>query len=530
MPVLNLDGDARGAVQATNQFTEAVKKTGKAFDETAAAAKKLENEAGKIVRENETSQERYNRKVEQLGKLFVAGKLSLEQMDRALARYRSELEQVEPVQEKVFGSSALEQAKSYLGGIASVTTALSAFRSEWNAIAERQRAVTQTQLDSAGARDLLKQNIFGLPDDQRKAIISQADAIGESTKLPQKTIDVAIANTVSSRGGDAKEAARFVEFATRFTRDPNAIGEMAGSLGDIANAIATNDPQQALGFLTTTMQRGRPTDLRQVATNLPKLTQAVRGYGGDPRYGAGLFAGLTVGSADTQGDISRTAGIRLSGAVGEFFEGTKTTGFDNQLNTLLKDPQLAQKFLDKNSFEAGATPAIRALLLDRDSAARKAFESTVVALGNPDDQRAAGARGIEFMAGGKLASTRRADELVASRMERYQLNSDAMFAPERREEIKELVRATTGQPAFFNTPQFAARTGPTLSLEEAVSELTWALKNKAEPHNLGYDAEAQRQATQLLQELIELQKEQLRATQSLDNKTSSVPIRMGRQE
>ena len=91
MPTLRLDGDASGAVKATSELNKKVKEVAKSFDLTAREAKKLETAAAQIVRANEGPQDRYNRKVAELSKLFVAGKLSVEQMDRALARRSTNL-------------------------------------------------------------------------------------------------------------------------------------------------------------------------------------------------------------------------------------------------------------------------------------------------------------------------------------------------------------------------------------------------------------------------------------------------------
>jgi len=157
MPKLILDGDAKGAVKAHGELTESQKRTkegidqiGKAAWEThrkmtewareqkkemssaAAESKRMGDEARKIILDNEGPQERYNRKVGELSRLFVAGKLSLEQMDAALKRYRGELTSVVPAQESAFGASALSSATGYFtslfGPAALVTGAIQILR------------------------------------------------------------------------------------------------------------------------------------------------------------------------------------------------------------------------------------------------------------------------------------------------------------------------------------------------------------------------------------------------------------------
>lgn len=142
MPILRLDGDAKGAVKATGEVAKGMKDIGKeASDadrrireghrvltesvknfkreqaEAARQGKQMGEEAAKIIRENETGQERYNRKVAEISRLFVAGKLSVEQMDRALARYNADLNQTAPAQQAAFGPTALANAKNYFNGL-----------------------------------------------------------------------------------------------------------------------------------------------------------------------------------------------------------------------------------------------------------------------------------------------------------------------------------------------------------------------------------------------------------------------------
>jgi hypothetical protein len=180
--------------------------------------------------------------------------------------------------------------------------------------------------------------------------------------------------------------------------------------------------------------------------------------------GAALFAGLTIGAADTEGDISRTAGIGLTGKMNEFFKDKSgnyapdVDTFGERIAKLLGDRTAAKTFLDKNTFEAGAMPAIQSLFMDPQSAARKTFESTMTSLGTAENQTAAGARAIAFMAGGKLAGVRRQEETVGSGMERYRLNQQSEFSTEKREEIVDLLSQVTLLPRFAQKMQLAGAT------------------------------------------------------------------------
>jgi hypothetical protein len=546
MPKLILDGDSRGAVKAQADLQRAFATTTKEVNLAAKSCKELEKAAERITKENLTPQERYNRRIAELAKLVREGKLSFEQAGLAAERYGVQLDRAWRSGLRAFGAESMAALRNYIGGLASAAGLVAAIKAEWDKVIERQGKVTAAQLGAAEPRDVLKRNIFGMPDAQRDALIAQSEQIAAQTKLPLGVIDTAIAQTISSRSGNVQQAAKFVRYAAGFNRDPESIGEFAGALGDIANALGTNDPQQAMGFMALSAQHARPTDLRQIARNLPKVTQAVRGAGGDPRFGAALFAGITTGAADPQGEISRTAAIRMTEKIGEFFEGkshgypaSQADEFNEQINILMRDTKLAQKFLDKYSFEAGAQPAIRSMLLDPSSAASRSFESAYAAVGTPNNQRTAGARGVEYLAKGRFAQTRLHEQTVGSAFEHLMLSGDAQYTPERRAEIREMNRRVLGLPEFWYNAEFAYRTGPTLSRNEAITELERSVELNKRGGGMMFteDPKANRAAEQLLQELRDLSKEQrdeLRdiktSNQSLDRKSRDLPPPSGRQE
>ena len=138
---------------------------------------------------------------------------------------------------------------------------------------------------------------------------------------------------------------------------------------------------------------------------------------------------------------------------------------------------------------------------------------------------------MKFLASGKFAETRLQEQTVESRMEGLRLSRAAEFSPEKREEIRELVRAVTGDFGFFNTPRFALQTGPTLSMDEAITQLQKALDNKEERRFFGGgNFKEIDTAEKLLTDLRDLNRQQQQTMQELNSKTRSAPAPTGRQE
>ncbi len=127
MPKLVLEGDAAGAVKATGEVVDKVAKLKAEFKAAASEAAQLTREAKRIVEENATPQEHYNQQMERLSKLFVAGKLNVEQMDRALGNYGKQLDEATKGQGKHneahqegFGQHAVDDLLKYAAGFVTI--------------------------------------------------------------------------------------------------------------------------------------------------------------------------------------------------------------------------------------------------------------------------------------------------------------------------------------------------------------------------------------------------------------------------
>jgi hypothetical protein len=290
MPILKLDGDARGAVKATSDVAKGVKEIRDETDKSAKSAdewtrkvtdglkqqrrekeenrrldRQLGDEAKRLLLENETAQERYNRKIADLSRLFVAGKINLEQMDRALARYNLDLNQVVPAQQQAFGPSALASARAYFTGlfgptalVASAVAILREYRNEVDAVSQGMQA-----------------NIGGLGQ------LMTLAAVEATPEAQQKKKDALIAESYKiARMGAAP--------------DLNRAGELVYQLEQ-----AGLNPEQRMQ-LARAKAIGVLPEAQNTATSIAALRTAYPNLKPDQASGMGIYAGIvSPGSVDT---------------------------------------------------------------------------------------------------------------------------------------------------------------------------------------------------------------------------------------
>ena len=144
---LVLEGSSAGAVRAVQDLQKAVEKTDGGFKMTAKSAKALELAAGRIARENEGPQERYNRKVAELAEHVRKGRLSMEQAEVAAKRFSTQLDTAGKTGINAFGPKMVAHLGSFftqftggIGAIAAVTQALRDMEAAADAAGDRRLA------------------------------------------------------------------------------------------------------------------------------------------------------------------------------------------------------------------------------------------------------------------------------------------------------------------------------------------------------------------------------------------------------
>ena len=160
MPLLRLDADAKKGVKAFDDLEKSIDKVGDKLELTAREAKKLETAAGRIAKQNEAPQERYNRKVGELATLVNSGKLSMDEAQKAAARYGATLDRATQKGREAFAPSLLA---NYATGFAAPMGAANIFLGMLRDIRNEQKEIADKQISILPGRAKLAQLSGGDP-------------------------------------------------------------------------------------------------------------------------------------------------------------------------------------------------------------------------------------------------------------------------------------------------------------------------------------------------------------------------------
>lgn len=269
----------------------------------------------------------------------------------------------------------------------SIHTAVRAITAELQAQQSIIDARVQTQLTVSEARNRLLRNVD--PKDAAGVLKSATD-IANETGLSEVAVLGGLEAAVSSTSGNIPLSTKLVRTASKYLRDrPGDIGGFSGTMADLTRVTQSESPEVQLGLLKRIGGLSRITSAELQAKNIAPALIGMREFGGDARTGGALFAALTTGGADVTGERTGTASIQLAAQLAEAAEGEKAfaktdafkglSGLDlrRRITALQSDPELAQAFLSKASFEKKVLGPIRALLLDPSSATARDFAANL---------------------------------------------------------------------------------------------------------------------------------------------------------
>lgn len=290
--------------------------------------KRLQRVADQIYRNNETAQERYNRKLAE-AKVALEGNVdATELLRREQERLKKELDETGTSGKSAGDSlaSAFDPKKllGYAAGFVSIKTIVSAITAELRAQQEMIDKRNAAQLGVGESRNVLLRNLVGLSDAKVNQTLEASRRISNTTGVSEVSVNNALASAVSATGGNVQLSEQLVELATKYLKDrPDEIGDFSGSLGDMMRVTGSADPKVALGLLIKTGQLSRitsPAVMSRAAA--PALINTLT-FGGDGRTAAALYAALTTGAGDTKGEFTGTAEISLAQQLKEFDFGLK---------------------------------------------------------------------------------------------------------------------------------------------------------------------------------------------------------------
>ena len=524
---LVLEGTGAGAVRAIGDLHKAFEKVEKGIALTAKEAKALEVAAGRIAKSNEAPQERYNRKVAELDKLLKAGKISADDAAMATSRYGQQLEKAGQSGTRAMGG-VLSSVQGTVTGMFSLASAAALATKELNDMWAASQRAAQVKLDVAGADRTLRENLVGLsPADQQKVLKGSSD-IASRLNLDEAAVKQALASTVAA-AGDADLALAITETAGRFTRDPTKLPVVAGAIADVQTATGIKSPDEALGLLALAQGESRITDPAKFAEALPKALAGITApnVGGSPQAAAGLLATISKGSADVTGAQSATSAINLAQKLDAFFDkqkGGENLNTDQEIQALLDDSALAQRFIDSNTFEAGTAGAISKLFLEQ-GATRNAYVRAHKLTGDPAARIQKAKEAFNFLGAGSLQIGAESEQVIGSTLQQIDLGSDFAFTDKRREEFLELRHGLRGGLRSLNRLNLFGSTGGELTRDEAITDLQQSI-GMVERGQVGdgTNTEELSKARSALEKLVELQEKALAEAQAArDDRRSPQP-------
>ncbi len=383
-PVEQASRDTRELAEATRQAGRQADAAGRSERTRAQRLAELRDRLTDLVRAEDRHERQLADGVRVTQRAEQASLRRRRQIDRIAAALREE----ERIQQRA--SAAVQGHSTMLAGLAgaarSVLPALGAgagilgayrlIRAELEHIIELQDRAFRSQVTLASAQRSLRLNLAGQPSSVIDEAFATASRIAQQRGIGEAQATLALAQAVSSTGGDLQRAAELTDLAAQIRPDqPGELGGISGALGDIGNAIGTTDPRESLGFFLTVAGLSRVAESERQFKNIPVAIKGLTGEGFSAADAGALFAAQTIGAGDVTGELSGTAVISFASQINEFFQelGRPERGSD-ALAALQRSPDLARRFVDVLSVERKAAAPLRELLLDPASSTARNFE------------------------------------------------------------------------------------------------------------------------------------------------------------
>ncbi len=369
----------------------------KQSSEAAREERKRARELEAALKKVQTPAERYNTTLRQYKKDLDAGRISQKEFnklkDEEVRKYTESKKKADEMggSIRVLGKEfkVSERASGLFSdalktGLVASTAAVLQLHKEFTKFHDRMQEVIKTNESAAGSFAKLKTNFKAddtITDEQLdKKVLAGAKETGTSVDIFSQAFGPALSAKGSASNQFAFDATKA---ALEFTRDPDEAAALTGAVGDFAKFGESKAPKAILGFLSGTQKSARMLSVNQLAKSSTPAVNAVRQTGNSVEESMELFVTLANLSADQTGETSSSALINLSQKLEKAGVAGNTT--TERIQTLQQNPELREEFLSSNSFEAKATPAIKAML-SADPEAMKELEAAKQGIGSLDEK------------------------------------------------------------------------------------------------------------------------------------------------
>jgi len=222
-------------------------------------------------------------------------------------------------------------------GIAGITSAWGLARSAvglyTSALRDKRRAeqeAAQTQREIAAQQEDQLDNIITLSKKEKDFLRQRAGIIQKKAAFPDfGKIESALGIGISS-GATPQRASEATMIAAELSRNrPEMIGAFTKAFVDLQNKTGAKTILGAAGFTASTQQQGFVSTIGKVAKNLPRVVASMAASVPKQdkqevgRFAGAFFARLSKRGSDSEGEVTRSAGLAMSKALTKFV----TTGF-----------------------------------------------------------------------------------------------------------------------------------------------------------------------------------------------------------
>lgn len=357
-----------------------------------------------------TAEEQLQEKLEKTAKLLKdQPELLAKEQQRLRDEYEKTKQKIDDVGQQQESTFSVERLARYALGFVSIHKAVELITEELRVQQEMIDKRTAAQMSVGESRNVLLRNLVGQDETTIRETLQSAARIATETGVSEVAINQALASAVSATSGNIPLSIDLVRDAAKFLSDrPSEIGEFAGTLGDLTRVTGTADARTSLGLLSRVGRLSRITSQALQARNIAPALVGTMAFGGDAPTSGALFAALTTGTGDVSGERTGTALISLAQQLDEAAQGKGVFAKDfkpgdiqgdtlaERIRFLQQHRELAQRFVDRASFERKAVGAITQLLTDPASQIAREFAAGQSQFGDLAALRATGDEAIDI--------------------------------------------------------------------------------------------------------------------------------------
>jgi hypothetical protein len=318
---LRIDGDGGGAVKAISDLNAAISKTDAALGKTAKSAKTLETAAGRIVKANETAQEKYNRRIAELAELVNRGKLNWDQAAQAARRYEQQLEKAGNTGRRAFGDEAIAKLGQFAAGYFSLGAAVGAVQQALADVeqqAQRSADAVFASLASAGELQQLSES-----PEQFQALMGESRSlVKRGIVRPDQSREAfeTVFNLQSAGFNPQEREAMFAAADKKQVKDIVGLGGKLRGAQDVFGVEDTGDISEMLDKVLT-VSKATLENATKTAEQIPNFGSEARALGVDFETAAAAYVAIRKQSAGAEIASTRERALFAAIDKGGLYEG-----------------------------------------------------------------------------------------------------------------------------------------------------------------------------------------------------------------